>query len=72
MLAIENGNTNFVELEMSEHLMPGSTGLSLAAKVERNRAICGGAICDAIGSGKTVICKCIVNSLILRLMENLL
>jgi hypothetical protein len=58
MLAIENGLTDFVELEMSEHLMPGLTGLSLAAKAERKRDICGGAICDAIGSGKTVICKC--------------
>jgi hypothetical protein len=54
MLAIENSATEFEELEMSEHEMPGRTGLSLIAKASRRRAIRGGAICDAIGSGKLV------------------
>ncbi|KAI2504229.1 pyrimidine dimer repair by nucleotide-excision repair [Fragilaria crotonensis] len=55
MLAIEERKTTFEELEMSEFEMPGSTGLSLAAKATRNTTLCGGVIADAIGAGKTVI-----------------
>jgi len=55
MLAIEEGMTNFEELEMSEFEMPGSTGLSLAAKATRTTTVCGGVIADAIGAGKTVV-----------------
>ena len=55
MLAIEERQTTFEELEMSEFEMPGSTGLSLAAKATRTTNVCGGVIADAIGAGKTVI-----------------
>ena len=55
MLAIEKRNTTFEELEMCEFDMPGSTGLSLAAKATREKRLCGGVIADAIGAGKTVI-----------------
>lgn len=55
MLAIERGDTRFVELEMYEEAMPGAIPWSLIAKAERERPICGGVIADAIGAGKTVI-----------------
>jgi SNF2-related domain len=55
MLAIEDKQTTFEELEMSEFEMPGSSGFSLAAKAVRETTICGGVIADAIGAGKTVI-----------------
>ena len=55
MLAIEDKRTTFNEIEMSEQEMPGSSGLSLIAKASRDRKLCGGVICDAIGSGKTVV-----------------
>jgi hypothetical protein len=53
MAAIENSNTDFEELELSEHEMPGAVGLSLVARATRKRTISGGVICDAIGSGKS-------------------
>lgn len=55
MLAIEEAKTNFEELEMSEQELPGSSGISLIGRASRDRKLCGGVICDAIGSGKTVI-----------------
>lgn len=55
MLAIEESKTEFHEIEMSEHEMPGSVGLSLMAKATRKTQIRGGVIADAIGSGKTVV-----------------
>lgn len=55
MLAIEKRNTEFEEIEMSEHQMPGTTGWSLIAKASRKTNISGGVIADAIGAGKTVI-----------------
>ena len=62
MLAIEESKTEFEELEMSEHEMPGAVGLSLVARATRMRTISGGVICDAIGSGKTVISIAIILS----------
>jgi hypothetical protein len=49
MLSIENRKTLFCETEMYEEYMPGSTGWSLIAKAERNVAITGGVVADAIG-----------------------
>jgi hypothetical protein len=49
MIAIENGQTKFNEMEMYEEYMPGSTGWSLIAKAERQASITGGVIADAIG-----------------------
>lgn len=49
MLAIENRETIFEEIEMFEEHMPGSTGWSLIAKAQRNARISGGVIADAIG-----------------------
>jgi hypothetical protein len=49
MIAIENGQTKFNEMEMYEEYMPGSTGWSLIAKAEREASISGGVIADAIG-----------------------
>ena len=49
MIAIENGQTKFNEIEMYEEYMPGSTGWSLIAKAERQASITGGVIADAIG-----------------------
>lgn len=60
MVAIENGSTDFEELEMSEHEMPGSTRLSLIAKATRTAKVRGGVIADAIGAGKTVISIAII------------
>lgn len=62
MLDIENAKTPFEELELSEHEMPGALGLSLVARASRSRKISGGVICDAIGSGKTVISIAIILS----------
>lgn len=50
MLAIEDGNTKFEEIEMSEHEMPGATGWSVTSKATRITPICGGVIADAIGT----------------------
>ena len=55
MTAIENSQTDFEELEMSEQELPGSTGWSLIARATRNSQICGGVIADCIGAGKTVV-----------------
>eukprot|EP00980_Cylindrotheca_fusiformis_P003492 scaffold781_cov132-Cylindrotheca_fusiformis.AAC.11 len=55
MLAIENRETIFSEIEMYEEHMPGSTGWSLIAKAQRDARIAGGVIADAIGAGKTVV-----------------
>jgi len=60
MLSIEDSNTEFQELEMSEFEMPGSTGISLVARATRTRTIAGGVICDAIGAGKTVVSIAII------------
>lgn len=49
MLAIEHGKTEFEEIEMSEHEMPGATGWSVTSKAKRVTPICGGVIADAIG-----------------------
>jgi hypothetical protein len=50
MLAIEHGKTEFEEIEMSEHEMPGATGWSVTSKAKRVTPICGGVIADAIGT----------------------
>jgi len=55
MLAIENRETSFEEIEMSEHSMPGDTGWSVTAKATFMTTVCEGVIADAIGSGKTVV-----------------
>ena len=55
MLAIEERRTNFEEMEISEHNMPGSVGWSCMARATRNAKISGGVVADAIGAGKTVI-----------------
>jgi len=55
MMAIENRETNFAEIEMYEEYMPGSTGWTVIAKAQRNPKIAGGMIADALGAGKTVI-----------------
>jgi site-specific DNA-cytosine methylase len=55
MLKIETGEMAYEEIEMAEHEMPGSTGLSVIAKALRTRKISGGVIADAIGAGKTVV-----------------
>jgi len=60
MLAIDNGNTDFKELEMGKHEMPRSTRLSLIARATRNAKVCSGVTADAIGVGKTVISITIV------------
>eukprot|EP00957_Ditylum_brightwellii_P044118 3347797-Ditylum_brightwellii.AAC.1 len=60
MCSIEDGNTLFEELEMSEQEMPGSAGWSLIAKATRETKISGGVIADAIGAGKTVISIAII------------
>ncbi|CAB9508230.1 C-5 cytosine-specific DNA methylase [Seminavis robusta] len=60
MLAIEEGKTSFLEMEMSESNMPGTVGFSLMAQAKRSRNICGGVIADAIGAGKTVISIAII------------
>jgi hypothetical protein len=49
MLAIENRETIFEEIEMVEEHMPGSTGWTLIAKAQRDARISGGIIADAIG-----------------------
>ena len=60
MIAIENQQTAFEEIEMSEQELPGSTGWSLIAKASRTRKICGGVIADCIGAGKTVVSIAII------------
>jgi hypothetical protein len=55
MLAIEDQETSFWEVEMSEFELPGNFGFSLIAKAQRCSKIRGGVIADAIGTGKTVI-----------------
>ena len=65
MAQIEDGNTNFEEIEMFDEPMPGSSGWSLVAKATRTKGIRGGVIADAIGAGKTVISI----ALILRKIE---
>ena len=53
MLAIEDRNTEFEEIELSEHTMPGATGWSVMAKASRGTRISGGVIADAIGKTKS-------------------
>lgn len=60
MIAIENQQTEFEEIEMSEKELPGSTGWSLIARAKRNSKICGGVIADCIGAGKTVVSIAII------------
>lgn len=55
MIEIENGNSSFEELEMMEHGLPGSTGISMTCRATRKAKLKGGVIADAIGAGKTVI-----------------
>ena len=55
MLAIEDGERPFEEVEVTEMGLPGSTGLSLVARASRGTSLRGGVIADAIGAGKTVI-----------------
>ena len=55
MLAIEESKTEFNEIEMSEHEMPGPVGLTLMAKATQKTQLHVGVIADAIGSGKTVV-----------------
>ncbi|OEU08217.1 hypothetical protein FRACYDRAFT_212855 [Fragilariopsis cylindrus CCMP1102] len=55
MLKIEQRNTDFEEIEMSQHVMPGSMGWSVVSKASRPSKLSGGVICDAIGAGKTVV-----------------
>lgn len=55
MYNIEASNTEFEELEMLEHQLPGSTGISMICKATRKTRLRGGVIADAIGAGKTVI-----------------
>jgi hypothetical protein len=55
MLKIEQRNTEFEEIEMSQHVMPGSMGWSVVSKASRPSKLSGGVICDAIGAGKTVV-----------------
>ena len=62
MLSIEKRRTEFEELDMSEHALPGSTGWSLMARAVRPSKISGGVIADAIGAGKTVISISIILS----------
>lgn len=52
MLNIEHGVTQFEELEMVEHALYGSSGLSLTTIAKRNSKLRGGVIADAIGAGK--------------------
>ena len=52
---IEDEATEFEEIEMVDHAMPGSAGWSLISRASRKSKICGGVIADAIGAGKTVI-----------------
>ena len=49
MLAIEDGQRRFEEVEMNEFEMPGSAGLSLIAKASREVRLRGGVIADAVG-----------------------
>jgi len=60
MVVIKNRNTNFKELEMGEHEIPGSTRLSLIARATKNTKVRGGVIADAIGAGKKLISIAIV------------
>lgn len=60
MINIENSKSTFEELEMIEHPLPGSTGLSLISRATRTRNLKGGVIADAIGAGKTVISIAII------------
>jgi len=55
MWKVETSKTDFEELEMMEHPMPGSTGISMTCKAVRKNTLKGGVIADAIGSGKTVV-----------------
>ena len=52
---IEDEATEFEEIEMVDHAMPGSAGWSLISRASRKSRVCGGVIADAIGAGKTVI-----------------
>ncbi|KAL9190563.1 hypothetical protein ACHAXT_000269 [Thalassiosira profunda] len=60
MLRVERGEVEFDEIEMSEQVMPGSTGWSLVAKASRTTRLRGGVIADAIGAGKTLISIAII------------
>jgi len=55
MFQIEERKTEYTEVEMSQHLMPGSVEWSVVARASRKSNIRGGVICDAIGAGKTVV-----------------
>lgn len=55
MIQIEERKTEYEEVEMSQHVMPGSIDWSVVARVSRTAKIRGGVICDAIGAGKTVV-----------------
>ncbi|KAL3914572.1 MAG: hypothetical protein SGARI_000052 [Bacillariaceae sp.] len=55
MVMIENGQIEYEEIEMAEHEMPGSTGLSVVSKASSKRKLSGGVVCDAIGAGKTLV-----------------
>jgi SNF2-related domain len=61
MVAIENGERHFDEIELCDMSLPGSVGLSLIAKAERtDTRLRGGVIADAIGAGKTVVSIAII------------
>ncbi len=55
MIQIENGETDFEELEMIEHTLYGSTGLGVTTQAKRPTKLRGGVIADAIGAGKVCI-----------------
>jgi len=50
-VVIENGNTDFKELEMGEHEMPGSIQLFLISRATRSAKVRGSVIVDTIGAG---------------------
>lgn len=60
MIEIERANSSFEELEMTEHGLPGSTGISMTCRATRKAKLRGGVIADAIGAGKTVISIAII------------
>jgi hypothetical protein len=67
MLNIENGVTHFEELEMVEHALYGSSGLSLTTIAKRTSNLRGGVIADAIGAGKVSQFVCFDDELIILL-----
>ena len=60
MLAIDDGDVDFTEEEMSDHALASGIGWTLKVKATREAPLRGGVLADAVGAGKTVAALALV------------